>query len=319
MTPQKIFVFFACVFAFANCPLCAQGVGSDGAGNITLSDFGEVDLEKTLDSWGAQERLRIISRLELQIEQIKSICSLPEEGVKKLNVAVRGVASKRIADGRDQLELFIYRSKLLAAENDREDWIVETEKRLKVPGVDLLVPFGAASAVKGAVEFETRFSHPIENHPLWRNSVKRALTPSQTVTYEKWLIQRNESLLNMAVDVLIATLDSQLLFSEKQTAKIDELLKNKLKTKISESNPTTIQAAQAVVSKGITLPDAIESLLTKPQREQLETFLDSGNRNFRGVHWGRDRPRGFGGEEGLAAFGETDEDDLDEDDLDEDH
>ncbi len=295
-------ILLAFVMTAATAPLCGQGMGIDGNGNVTLSDFGEVDLEKTLDAWEKQERQWILSRLELQVEQLTSVCKLTEADVKKLGVAIRGVTSKRIGNGREQLELFIYSSELMEPEKGREEWVKETQKELSKRTVDKLIPFGAARSGVGVVDIATRFENAVENHSLWRSSVKRALSKEQVAAFEGWARHRNESLVKTAIAALVAKLDSQLFLTEAQFASIGEQIMNELKQSISENEPATIKAARAMVSQSTAIPGLIESQLTESQLKALEA---AKNERLGGVHWGEESGLGRRG----FAIGDDDDDD----------
>ena len=107
---------------FLQSSLLAQGIGVSVMNNrVQLTGFGEVDLEKTTDAWADSLREEISQKMELQIAQVVDICGLTESETKKVQLAVKGIVSKRIASGSEQVRAFALSSGLVDPNENSED------------------------------------------------------------------------------------------------------------------------------------------------------------------------------------------------------
>ena len=258
--------------------LAAQGVSTVG-GQVKLSGFGQVDAEKTVQHWVDQQKQRMSSELELLVDRIAEVCQLEESETKKLRLAVKGVVSKRVTAGRLQLQKFMYTSGLV-----EEDPKIDQEFEEK----DKLNFYGGSRAREGAVEFQTYFSVPMIEHPLWQKTLERSLTDEKFVLYFDHCVAANEKVLRHAIDHWVAELNSKVILAGDQAAKITSHMATKLIPEVTSVFPRTVRQASKIIESTFGPADSLDELLNKKQIELRES---ADNARRAGVRWGSGPPR----------------------------
>ena len=220
-------------------PVFAVGIHMNN-NQVTLTGFGEVNVDKTLDAWSKSEREKIEPLLNLQVDLLCKVCELNEKETKKLRIAVKGVVSKRLSHGRMQMEAFIYSSKLAKPTKENVDLVSDVQLRLKTKSIDVMKPYAASETANGVVTFWTYFEEPVEDHPMMAKMMKKILSEEQRKIYEEHLLERNMSIVDAAVSLWVVDQEATLFLSKEQREKISQQAKDKFYKKVTLTYPVTI-------------------------------------------------------------------------------
>ncbi len=187
------------------------GVSVDN-GAVQLTGFGDVDLDKTVEVWSKYNRDLINQKMELLIAQVDDVCNLTDKETQKLKLSVKGIISKRIAAGREQVEVFTQKSGLIELEGD-----VQQEE---YPKHDQLSIYAASPQDEGVVQLSSFFDTPLIEHPLWSKALENALSAEQLELYQQHRIGVNRKFLNAAIDLWVAEIDAQVFLTTAQVTEI---------------------------------------------------------------------------------------------------
>lgn len=268
--------------------LAAQGIGvSSGPNGVRLSGFGDVNLEKTVENWSKLQREEIQLRTELQIQQIRDTCGLSDNESKKVRLAVKGIISKRLAAGNEQIHEFALNSGLVEKDPDENDGD-ENEKvdEEKDYGPNRLKFYGARPMPEGVVNLSCYFETPLSEHPLWVKTVQKTLSAEQFEKYEAMRIDRNQKLMNAAIDSWVAQLDSQVFLTSGQMEKVTEQVRSTMKKDVTLTTPVSLKQASMMVNKQFGMDyQSLGDLLNEQQTTRREKLLPRGGGGAR-VSWG---------------------------------
>lgn len=255
--------------------LFSQGVAV-GPNGIKLPGFGEVDLEKTVEHWANLQREQIVGKMDLQIARIIAVCELDELEAKKFRIAAKGVISKRIAVGSQQIKEFAFESGLVQ---------VKTEIEGTYASQDKLKFYGARQAADGVVEFKSYFDLPLFEHPLWKNTLKKTLSPKRFERYKQHQLATNQRLFEIGIDSWIANLNSEVFLSADQIVQIKARIEELLNDSVTISSPATLKQAVHTVDKEFgTNAESLGELLNEQQTARRLFLLKPQQRV--GVGWG---------------------------------
>jgi len=238
--------------------LAAQGVSTDRDGNVRLSGFGQVDIEKTVQYWVDQHEPRMRSEFELRVDRIAKVCQLDESETKRLRLAAKGVVSKRIDAGRLQIRKFAFTSGLVE-EDPKIDQEFEASDTLKLSRANRIE--------EGTVEFGSRFIVPMIDHPLWQTALKRALTDEKLKVYSDYRIAANKKVLDHAINYWVSDLDSKVILTDEQVTAITNLFTNRLTSKVTPVFPRTVVQGRNMVKYSSREDDSLDELLNEKQIE----------------------------------------------------
>lgn len=249
-------------------------VGRDG---VTLSGFGEVDPDKTVQHWADREQTDIKTRLNLQIELLTDACELGEANVKKLRLAAQTITARRIAAGREQVMRFLYDSSLVTADEELPEARVRSRD-------DVWLPYGAGNLNNGIVEFKGEFSTPLLEHPLWVKVLRSSLSDAQMKKYEDLRKQRNRALLSTAISMALSEMDQQIYLSEKQIRDIHAHALDSLGSEVTSKSPASLREANSMTRIMFRDADVFKPFLRSTQIERLQFIRDNKVRSS--VGWG---------------------------------
>lgn len=240
----------------------SQGV-SVGRDGVKLMGFGDVDVPKTLENWEERTRRHITSRINLQIELLETVCELEQPDIDKLRLAAQGVAARRLAAGRKQLELFIYDSGLAPRQQAEEDTPPRTSN-------DRLIATGAGKTANGVVEFKTAFEQPLMEHPLWLKMLQASLNSDQHQKYQDYCRGRNLKYLSTAITLAIADLNTAVFLSETQSQAIFNHTLERLGPGVDTLRPASIEQARTMTNPIFKESENFREFLRPSQMKRLE-------------------------------------------------
>lgn len=258
--------------------LVAQGVSVAGD-NIKLSGFGQVDAEKTVQHWVDLEKKRMSSELGLRVDRIAEVCELEESETKKLRLAVKGIVNKRINAGRLQIQKFVFTSGLVEEDPEIDQEFDEKDK---------LNFHGASRAVEGVVEFQSYFSVPMMDHPLWQKTLEKSLTDEKLKLYSDYRVAANTKALQHAIGLWVSQLDSKVILTDQQAASISNHIATKLVPDVTPVFPRTVRQASKIIESSFGPADSLNELLNQKQIELRES---TANARSASVGWGGGPPR----------------------------
>ncbi len=268
---------FGCIAAclILTTSLHGQGVAVSSEG-IKLSGFDEVDLDATIEVWAKNELHQTTTYLELQLALLKDICELTEDQADKLRLLTKGIGSRRISSGKQQLKDFMTTSELVPAD--------ETPMEPSV-AADKLMVSGAKKShdQKRVVLFRTRFEQPLFDLPLWQGVIESTLTESQFAMYQTHCLDRNAQFLETAVMNALGELDSEVCLLKSQKDSIRETILAELGPLVTISHPENMDRASKMVELTLKKRERLRPVLSAKQFARLN-YLD-GQRNWGGVGW----------------------------------
>lgn len=243
---------------------------------VQLEGFGEVDLEKTVEAWSEYNRNLINQKMDLLIAQVNDVCKLSEKDTKKLQLSVKGIVSKRIAAGSEQVVAFAKKSGLVDDEEEQAEKEYAKHDQLKF--------YGASPQPEGIVQLSTYFEMPLIDHPLWSKALETSLSAEQLELYQQHRMSVNRKFLHAAIDLWIAQLDAQVFLTGKQVDDITNSLKKQLDEAVTTSFPMSLKQANSFVNNKFGLQfDSLGDLLNEKQTERRKSIL---NRPRGRVGWG---------------------------------
>ena len=257
----------------------AQGPGlgvNVGPAGVRLMGFGEIDVEATINQWTTTEKQRMESFLELQIDLLTLPCELTETQIDKLRLLSKGVVTRKLTSGEEQLKQFMMDSTLIPSEAANGEAPAPTDK-LWVTGAR------KDNDRNDVVLFRTRFEKPLFEHSLWQGVLKANLTEDQFKKYENFCRDRNKNFVKSAVFSSLAEIDGLVCLTSTQREKIEELWLTKLYSQITVSFPTNLEEAINLTAPVIADPSWEDAVLSPHQKTTLAFKKDSNN--WVGVGW----------------------------------
>ncbi len=270
------------VFVLHNQFAVAQGIGvAAGQGGVTLTGFGNVDIDKTVERWAKAQRFEIGSKMDLRVAQVVDVCGLDESEAKKLKIAAKGIVGRRISAGQRQIEVFSKKSGLTPEADVPDD--------VDVPEQDELQIYGASPLGNGVVGLSTYFKKPLSSHPLWTKTLERTLTAEQMKKYKEFRRVANLRLFYSAIDVWLAKLDTEIFMSTQQQANIQKMLRKQGEKLVTDRHPEKFSQASDLIIKNVgSKPEMFAKELSELQLKRLKASLEPQQRSS--VSWGA-RPK----------------------------
>lgn len=240
--------------------------GPDGP---KLSGFGDVDLEKTVEYWVERNDKKVVPQMELYLQRLSEVCQLDETDTTRLRFALKGVLNRRTKSASLQIEQFAYQSGLVELPPDQQQDNADVDEEAK----DDLVISSAALKGDGLVALGAEFKRPFHEHPLWIATLEKTLTPQQLEDYRNYQLENNRRNLYLAIDVWVASLDSEVSLSPAQIDSITQHIRQQLMPKVTTTYPRKINEASELVEQSYGLKEDSLGSLFSPQQVGLRKEL----------------------------------------------
>lgn len=264
----RILLLAILALSFSVQEIHAQFGVSVNNGNVTLTGFGEVDLEKTVEFWSASHRDLINQKMELLIVQVDDVCGLTDKETQKLKLSVKGIVSRRIAAGQEQVELFAQKSGLVEPEGDLQE--------KEYPKHDRLTIYSASPQEEGVIQFSSFFGTSLTDHPLWDKALESSLSPEQLELYERHRIGLNRKFLHAAIDLWVAEINAQVFLTPSQVEAVTASLRENLNPSVTTSFPVSFKNAKIFVEERYSSQaDSLGELLNEKQTQRRKVLLEA--------------------------------------------
>ncbi len=241
-----------------------QGV-SVGRDGVKLSGFGKVDQDATVSFWADYEQKDSTIALRLHINLIQQVCDLSPEQVQKLKAASKGVVSRRVRAGSEQLLKFMVESELIPPPK---------EKLIVRPFKNQIVVNGAAELGKELVYLRARFKIAPADDPLWTGVLASMLTADQLKSLRDYYAKRNSQFLRTAIEIAVAELDQVVIYNGDQRQRISKQSFDDLSDQVNDSKPASVSQAQELTRPYFMNLDHLVDVLDKDQFSRLQSSRD---------------------------------------------
>lgn len=178
----------------------------------------------------AVKKLEVMLRLDLQIGEIKSVCDINEQQIKKLKVASKGVAQRQSRKWAKEMDEFQIWGDLAKNENGDDDKKEEDLDAIDLDSVDAEALQWMNISFSGAQQ-------GAEEDKVWKKAVNSVLTAEQMEKLVQVREKRKERATKALVEFFVQSYGSELLLSETQ---LDELRKVIARTLKSHPAPKSI-------------------------------------------------------------------------------
>ena len=195
---------------------------STGRNGLKISGFPKPDIQKTLDRWEEQERLRSLRPLLLQAQAIGVECELDEKAKRKLQLIAKRIFNQRTQQAKTQLRSFMQRTGL--SQGDEGQASPDLEKKHDPNDPNTVLISGCGIEGKDVITFETKYRIPVMWHPLWQKQLQAELSDKQKEKYEKWHADAYAEQCHAAATRFALAMNEQISLTTSQRRKVVERL-----------------------------------------------------------------------------------------------
>jgi hypothetical protein len=256
----RIHIFLSANFLLLLSFAFAQGQGvAMGNGVVTLSGFGDVDLEKSVELWAENYRSQSTLKMDLIISRMQTICEVEENDSKKLRLTVKGIVGKQIATGRKQAAAFLMKSGVVPSDENLEEQEYEEDEKLTF--------YAASPGAESTIVIGAFFEVPITEHPLWIRAFNNTLNEIEIKRYQEFQVKQNTILIHAAIDLAIGELNAKIYLTDEQVNQLRQHLRVENADLATTSSPSTINYATRIARALANQPELIDEFLTPKQLE----------------------------------------------------
>ncbi len=195
--------------------------------------FGNKKGESPFDA----QKTKIERKLGLRISDMNTTCDLSEAQIKKLKIASKGAAIEATKSLEKQMKKMMGGQFFVGPPNGPDDGAPDFgapgdapfEGEAEMP-LDMIVQQG--------MDFEQMFGISVsgEETKIWKQTLKKTLTPEQSKKYENVVALRFKFKRKAAVQSFVAKTDSKLLLTEEQREKLIQFVDEKYGEDLAKSS-----------------------------------------------------------------------------------